>query len=194
MKVRLNVATRPLESHRKFVAGATVAGVVGIMALLLLTSSVVSTWRKNSGQRAEIDGYRARLVQMQVERGQLAAYFGSKQTQSVMDRIEFLNSLIDQRSFPWTSIFTDLEKVLPAGVRVISIAPKMENNQVVVTLVIGAESNRSEIAFLKGLQSSPAFSDVQVNSEKQVQNQAGSGDQVDVQLQTVYSGTGAQAQ
>lgn len=194
MKVRLNVATRPLESHRKFVAGATLAGVVGIVALVVLTSSVVSTYRKNSGQRAQIAGYETRLAQMQTERGQLAAYFGSKQTQSVMDRAKFLNSLIDQRSFPWTSIFTDLEKVLPAGVRVISIAPKMENGQVVVTLVIGAESNGSEIAFLKGLQSSPAFSQVQVSSEKQVQNQTGSHDQTDVQLQTVYSGTGAHAQ
>jgi Tfp pilus assembly protein PilN len=191
MKIRLNVATRPLESHRRFVAGAALAGFVGIAALLLLASTVVSTWRKNRGQRAQIAGYEARLSQLEVEQGRLAAYFGSPKTKTVMDRAEFLNSLIDQRTFPWTTIFTDLEKTLPAGVRVISIAPKMEHGQVDVTLVIGAEGNKNEIAFLQALQSSAAFSHVQVSSEKQAVNQPGSTDQVDVELQAVYSGAEA---
>lgn len=191
MKIRLNVATRPLESHRRFLAGAALAGVAGIAALLLLASSVIATSRRNSGQRARIAGYESRLDQLRVERDQLAAYFGSANTKTVMGRAEFLNSLIDQRSFPWTTIFTDLERVLPDGVRVISIAPKMQNGQVDVTLVVGAESSQSEIAFLQALQSSPAFSQVQVSSEKQVAGQPGSLDQVDVELQAVYSGVQA---
>ncbi|HVB99637.1 MAG TPA: hypothetical protein VNJ12_09960 [Candidatus Dormibacteraeota bacterium] len=192
MKIRLNVATRPVESHRRFVAGAALAAAGGLVALVLLSSSVFVTWRRNRGQQARIAGYETRLSGMQARRQDLAAYFNSQKTQSVMDRAAFLNSLIDQRSFPWTNIFTDLEKVLPGGVRVISIAPKMQKGQVDVTLVIGASSDKGKIAFLKALQASPAFSQVQVNAETRAQ-QAGSQDQVDVQLEAVYSGPGAAA-
>lgn len=190
MKVRLNVATRPLESHRRFVAGSALAGVIGVLLLLGLASSVVATWRHNRGQRAEIAGYQARLARMAYEREQLAAYFASPKTIMVMDRARFLNSLIDQRSFPWTNIFTDLEKTLPDGVRVVSIAPKMQNGQVDVNLVVGAINDKSKDAFLQALQSSPAFSQVQVNSETRA-NEPGSTDQVEVELQAVYSGAEA---
>ncbi|MDE3137681.1 MAG: hypothetical protein KGL59_13975, partial [Acidobacteriota bacterium] len=138
MKVRLNVATQPLESHRRFLAGSTALGLAGLAALLLLSTSVYRGWRQNRGERATIEQYQNQLETMSAERQQMAAFFGSSKTKTVMDRAAFLNSLIDQRSFPWTKIFTDLEKVLPPGVRVVSIAPKMENGQVDVKLVVGA--------------------------------------------------------
>jgi Tfp pilus assembly protein PilN len=186
MKVRLNVATQPLESHRRFIAGATALGAVGLLLLVLLSTSVFHTWRQNRGERATIDHYQSQLAAMSGERQELAAFFNSSKTKTVMDRAAFLNSLIDQRSFPWTKIFTDLEKVLPPGVRVVSIAPKMHSGQVDVKLVVGATSDKSKIDFLDALQSSPAFSQVRVNSETRA---TGEGtDQVDVDLDAVYSG------
>jgi Tfp pilus assembly protein PilN len=187
MKVRLNVATQPLESHRRFLAGATVLGVAGLVALLLLSTSVYHTWRQNRGERATIDHYQSQLEAMSAERQQLAAFFDSSKTKTVMDRAAFLNSLIDQRSFPWTKIFTDLEKVLPPGVRVVSIAPKMENGQVDVKLVVGAANDKSKLDFLNALQSSQAFSQIRVNSETR-STESGGSDQVDVDLDAVYSG------
>lgn len=192
MKIRLNVATRPVENYRRFLAGAALAAAAGIVALLLLSSSVFVTWRRNRGQQARIAASEARLAQLQAEREELAAYFNSQKTKVVIDRAAFLNSLIDQRSFPWTNIFTDLEKVLPDGVRVISIAPKMQSGHLDVNLVVGASSDKNKIAFLQALQNSPAFSQVQVNAETQTK-QAGSPDQVDVQLEAVYSGAGPEA-
>lgn len=187
MKIRLNVATRPLESHRRFAAGAALAGALGLAALVLLSSSVFVTWRENSGRRQQIAGYEAQLGQMQAERAGLASYFGSENTKTVMDRAAFLNTLIDQRSFPWTKMFTDLEKVLPAGVRVVSIAPKMKGGLVNVNLVVGANSDKSKVAFLQALQASPAFSQIEVRSETRAR-QGAAQDQVNVQLEAVYSG------
>ncbi len=190
MKVRLNVATQPLESHRRFIAGATALGVVGLVALVLLSTSVYHTWRHNRGERETISHYQNQLVAMSAERQELAGYFNSAKTKTVMDRAAFLNSLIDQRSFPWTKIFTDLEKVLPPGVRVVSIAPKMQNGQVDVKLVVGASSDKGKIDFLDALQASPAFSHVRVNSETRATESEGT-DQVDVDLDAVYSGATA---
>jgi Tfp pilus assembly protein PilN len=191
MKIRLNVATQPLDSHRRFLAGAMALGAIGLVALLLLSTSVYHTWRQNRGERATIGQYQNQLETMSAQRQQLAAFFDSSRTKTVMDRAAFLNSLIDQRSFPWTKIFTDLEKVLPPGVRVVSIAPKMENGQVEVKLVVGAASDKSKIDFLDALQSSTAFSQIRVNSETRATESAGP-DQVDVDLDAVYSGAMSQ--
>lgn len=192
MKIRLNVATQPLESHRRFLAGATVLAVVGLLLLVVLSTSVYRTWRRNSGERATIERYQSQLVAMHGERQQLAAFFDSEKTKTVMDRAAFLNSLIDQRSFPWTKIFTDLEKVLPAGVRVVSIEPKMQNGQVYVKLVVGAADDKSKIRFLDALQSSSAFSQIRVNAETRATGNE-NADRVDVDLDAVYSGAAAPA-
>ena len=60
----------------------------------------------------------------------------------VIDRSAFLNSLIDERSFPWTKIFMDLEKTLPPGVRVVSISPRLVNGRAEVALEVGVASDR----------------------------------------------------
>jgi Tfp pilus assembly protein PilN len=193
MKIRLNVATRPLQGHRRFVAEAAVAGALGLGALLVLSVGVYHTWRQNRGERAQISHYQAHLRQLHAERVQLAAFFQSPKTKTVMDRAAFLNSLIDQRSFPWTKIFTDLEKVLPAGVRVVSIAPKMQNGQVDVKLVVGAMSDKSKIAFLQALQSSSAFSQIRVNAETRASQTTGT-DVVEVELEALYSGAAVEEQ
>jgi Tfp pilus assembly protein PilN len=187
MKIRLNVATRPLESHRRFLAGAAAIGVLGLLALVLLSISVYNTWQRNRGERERIAAYEHQLEQMRGERESLAAFFHSPQTKMVMDRAAFLNSLINERSFPWTQIFTDLETVLPAGVRVLSIAPEMRKGQVEVRLMVGADDDKSMVQFLEQLQKSPAFSNVQVSAETRKNDPSGHSEE-DVQLQAIYSG------
>lgn len=187
MKIRLNVATQPLESHRRFLAGAAVVGALGLLALALFSMSVYNTWQRNRGERERIAGYEQQLAQISRERESLSAFFHSPNTKMVMDRAAFLNSLINERSFPWTRIFTDLETVLPAGVRVLSISPKMQKGKVEVRLVMGADSAKAKIQFLEQLQKSPAFSDVQVSAETLKKGASGHSEE-DVQLQAIYSG------
>ena len=70
--------------------------------------------------------------------------FKSPAAQQVLDRAAFLNSLIDERSFPWTKIFMDLEQTLPPGVRVVSISPRLVNGRAEVQLKVGAATDESE--------------------------------------------------
>ncbi len=75
-----------------------------------------------------------------------------------MDRSGFLNSLIDERSFPWTRIFTDLEKAIPPGVRVITLTPRLVDGRAEVSMQVGVVSAESEIQFLQAMEKSKAFS------------------------------------
>jgi hypothetical protein len=81
----------------------------------------------------------------------------------------------------------DLEKILPAGVRVVSIQPKHDKGIVEVKLTIGATNDEAKMKFLHALEQSPSFSQLRMVTEKQVAPAAGETDKVDVELTVVYA-------
>jgi hypothetical protein len=81
-----------------------------------------------------------------------------------------LNSLIDERSFPWTKVFADLGETLPAGVRVVSISPRLDHGRALVKLTVSALSDDSKVKFLQTLERSKDFGEIQVQAERREQN------------------------
>jgi Tfp pilus assembly protein PilN len=166
MKLRLNLATAPPQQKRPFLAGAGVAGTLGLLALVLLSYEAFSSWRGNRELRADVSRYEGQLRSDRQKQQALEAYFETAGARHVLDRSAFLNSLIDERSFPWTKIFMDLEQTLPPGVRVVSIAPRLDQGRAEVTLQIGAQSDDSKIEFLKAIEKSKAFTGMVVKDEQ----------------------------
>lgn len=162
MKLRLNLSTAPLENQRPFIAGAVAVGSVGLIALLLLSHAAYSSYQSNRDLRAEIARWQQQIRVDSQRQRDLAAYFRTPSAKSVIDRSAFLNSLIDERSFPWTKIFSDLEATIPPGVRVISITPHLVDGRAEIAMQVGVNSNESEIRFLQTLEKSSAFSAVMV--------------------------------
>lgn len=189
MKLRLNLATAPLENKRPFLAAAGFLGTVGILLLLLLSHGAYKAWRANRDLRAEIAHWESEINSYKQRQTNLQDYFRSGQTQQVLDRAAFLNSLIGQRSFPWTKIFMDLEQILPPGVRVMTISPKLVNGKAQVTITIGAASDESKIKFLELLEKSPAFSNVEVQGERHQDQVSAAADKITLQLTALYETT-----
>ncbi|MGH9717008.1 MAG: hypothetical protein ACRD4R_09830 [Candidatus Acidiferrales bacterium] len=191
MKVQLNLATAPQANNRPFLAASALVGAISLIALLLLAHATYSSWQDQRQLRSEINALQSRIHVSEIRQRQLAAYFNGPQTRRVLDRSAFLNSLIDERSFPWTRIFTDLERTLPPGVRVISISPRLDKDRAEVKLQVGAETAASEVQFLKAMETSHAFSGLVV---KDVKPSSGTGapgttDQILIDLSVWYSTT-----
>jgi len=86
-------------------------------------------------------------------------------------------------------MFAELERILPPGVRVISISPSRDKDgNMSVALKMGAQSDAAKLKFLESLQSSPDFSNVLVKSESRPnQSHAAAGDdQVQIDLEARY--------
>lgn len=171
MKVRLNLATSPLENHRRFLLGAVAAGLLALALLAVLSLQTYRNWRDDSEIRDETVGLQGELAAFRDQRRQLEDFFNTPEARRIRDRADFLNELIQQRSFPWTKIFMDLEDRLPRGVRVVSISPRMEGGSVQVNLIVGATSDENKIQFLQQLEESPEFSRVQLVSETRPQTE-----------------------
>ena len=101
-------------------------------------------------------------------------------------RAAYLNALIQQRAFPWIKIFMDLERILPEGVRVVSIEPKLDGDNVKLAFIVGALSDESKLKFLKALESSPEFSHIELLSETRP-DRPEQTDRVLLSLQAQYS-------
>ncbi len=188
MKVRLNLATKVLDTHRRFLAGAGLTVILAGLAFLGLGWHVYSVRKIDAELRARTERTRQQMAKLEAQRKDLERYFNQKEIASLHDRAAFINTILDARSFNWTRMFMDLERILPGGVRVISIEPKQVAGHVELKLTVGATNDEAELKFEHALEQSEEFTEVQiqnVHSPTSIGNQ--SDDQKVVQLTTVYS-------
>lgn len=191
MRVRLNLATKPLVAHRKFLAGSAILGIAAAFLFVWLGRHVYAARKANAEMRAKTAQITRQVAELEQQRETLERFFAIDENKKLHDRAAFLNDLIDARSFNWTFMFMDLEKLLPPGVRVISIDPQQKNGRVQVRFSIGATSDENKVKFIKALESSKSFSDVQLMGvhRPNVVSGAAASDQIIVDLTAEYSRT-----
>ncbi len=188
MKVRLNLATNPLQTHRKFLAVSGLIGAFAGIVFLTLAWHVYSARKSNEALRVQADAVRQQTVGLVREREELENFFKQEQNARLNERSTFLNSLIDEQSLNWTQMFMDLERILPTGVRLVSIDPTHEKGQVQVRLAVGAISDEAKLKFFRALENSPAFKDFREINEQTLEPQQGGGlDRLQIQLTVVYA-------
>ena len=186
MKVRLNLATSPLESNRRFTVGASAIGFLALLGLLLLSRQAYSVWSSDKEFRTRQGAIEGQIESLQRQRQTLASFFEQPETVKRRQRAAYLNALIQQRAFPWIKIFMDLERILPEGVRVVSIEPKLASDTVQLKFVVGAATDEGKLKFLKTLETSPEFSRIQLLNESRP-NRPDQTDRVVLELQAQYS-------
>lgn len=151
-------------------------GIPALILCVLLGIRAVHERRSSSERRIEAGRLERQISASRLERAELELFFADPATRLLTQRAAFLNSIIDQRSFPWTDLFVDLEKRLPAGVHVLSLTPTLVENRVEVKLRVGALSDKSKLDFLKSLENAPEFSHLELLAE----SPSGKSDERDV--------------
>jgi len=189
MKVRLNLATKPLETHRRFLVGAGLAAFFAGAAFLGLGWHVYAARKADAEMRARTERTGLEMARLESQRKDLERYFAQKGIAELHDRAASINTILDARAFNWTLMFMDLERILPGGVRLISIEPKQIGGRVEVKLTVGTMNDEAELKFEHALEESKAFSEVRIQHVGSPPSSANNptADQKVVQLTTVYS-------
>jgi type IV pilus assembly protein PilN len=157
MRISVNLATRPFVELRPLFAKLR----LGMAALSLLAVGLGIGLHVESGQareaKARIDVLKARTLAIQMQRAASEARMQQPQNREVLDRSKFLNEVFAQKSFSWTSVMMELERVLPAGVQVTSIVPVMTpEGEVTIRLRVSGDRDRG-IDLVRNLERSPRF-------------------------------------
>jgi len=186
MRIRLNLATSPLENDHRFVVGAAVIAAIGVIALFGLSWKAYNVRAANQARRAEISSIQGEVSSLNERRQNLESFFNNTNILEVRDRSAYLNALIQERSFPWTRVFMDFESILPEGVRIVNIGPHLVGGHIELHMNVGAVSDDAKLKFLRALEKSKSFSHVALLSESRPQR-ANDQDHVYLDLTTWYA-------
>jgi|SRR5208283_435656 len=187
MYVRLNLATKPLVSHRPFLAGAAIATLVGGILFAILGWRFYTLRQADAQLRARTQKVQSDIAQLQIQRNQLDHFFSQQETVGLQDRAKFTATVMEGSSFDWTKLFMDLEHTLPAGVHVLEIQPKLGKAAAEVKFVIGASNEEAKLKLLKAFEGSKTFSQLRLVSEHtNMQLQPGT-DPLIVEFTAVYA-------
>jgi Tfp pilus assembly protein PilN len=185
MKVRLNLATKRLLTHRRFFVGSGALGAAALLIFGALGVHVYYARKANEEMRAKFEKITRQMEGLQSQREVLERFFNLPENAKLHDRAAFINGLIDARSFNWTRMFMDLEDALPAGVRVVSIEPKQDKGRVQVKFIIGATTNEAKLQLLKALEESKSFTNVEVVAVRS--NTQANADPIVLELMAQYA-------
>jgi type IV pilus assembly protein PilN len=157
MRVSVNLATRPFVELRPLFARLRLA--MGLLAVLAVVLGFVlhALNAKASVAEAQMDALKAKTAAYQRERQTNEARMRQPQNMAVLDRSRFLNNLFAEKSFSWTAVMMDLERVLPQGVQVTSIDPSItKEGDVNIRLRVSGDRDRA-VQLVRNLEGSHRF-------------------------------------
>ena len=185
MRLDINLATRPYEDARRFwVQWGSILSVVGLLTLILVFMALSGLWSA-SNDRKTIRSYQKEIAERDSERAQAEAFLNLPANRSTRDRSQFLNELIRRKSFSWTKVFEDLERIMPPRVHLVSIHPELnEDNQLAIKMQVAGDSRERALDLVRRMESSPHFQQTKIDSESQQAQNEG----VSLDITAVYTG------
>lgn len=154
----LNLASEPFRRDRPILAASAATAVLMLGVLATLVMLILEQRELASDSRAQAAAVDAQLRAASAEQAQLEARLRQPGNAEVLDRSALFNALILRKSISWTLLFSDLEKVMPGNVRLITVRPFLSSsNEVQLDMVVGAQSPDPVIELLKRLERSPSF-------------------------------------
>ncbi len=164
MRAQINLASDPFRKDRVFlVTGAAIAA--GLVALLLiLVSAAISDRHRMQARLIALDRANRELASIHASQNRLGRELRKSGNSDVLERSEFINKLLYRKGISWTRLFADLEKVVPANVRVISVRPQADaQDHIFLDLVLGAETQKPVVDLLSRFESSEVFGSTAVS-------------------------------
>jgi len=171
MKISINLASRPFVEIRPLLAKLRLT-MLGLAVLAIgLGFGLHALSIKEQAASARMDALKAETSKYQNELTSNEARMRQPQNKAVLERAQFLNQLFTEKSFSWTAVMMDLEKVLPAGVQVTAIEPQLtKEGNVVIRLRVTGDRDRA-VELVQNLERSRRFLSPRLTSESLQANQ-----------------------
>jgi type IV pilus assembly protein PilN len=186
MRLNINLASMPYEDIRRI----TFRWVTGLIVLLALTVGVcfyaLTTWRESRDVNRQISTLKQEIRTLDAEKQAGLALLNRPDNRTTAQQSNDLNQLLARKAFSWTRVFMDLERLMPPGLHVVSVAPELtKSNQLLVRMKVGGTSRDRAIELVRRMEDSPTFKQAQVLSEAQP-NTADGGDAIEFEITSMY--------
>ena len=191
MRIDINLATQPYQDSRRFWAQwGTVLALLGALTALLAFLAVTGFIRAQADRR-QMAALKSQIGAYDVEKSEAIGLLNQPQNREMREQSRFLNELFQRKALSWTRVFEDLERVMPAHLRVLSIHPDPAgDNNVEIKLLVGGDSLEQAQDLVKKMENSNRFHETRIMSERFVndeQNNGGRQDKVEFEIEAFYN-------
>lgn len=176
MRVTLNLASRPFHELRPLFL--RLRALIGVLVVLAVVLGILLKRAQIQAARADaaVHSWTVKTHALQQEWRSAQILMREPANAATLSRADFLNEQFTRKSFSWTIALMDLERVLPQGVQVISLDPRVtKQGPVIVRLRVSGPRDKA-VELVANLEKSPHFLHPQVAGETaqvQGQNRAG---------------------
>jgi Tfp pilus assembly protein PilN len=158
MRVNINLASQKYEEVRQFYVrwGWGIAATAVLTVLLL----VFAGW--NYSDSSQLNQGNKKLEQevsaLTLERASLEALARRPENHDVTEQKNFWNGQIAKRSFSWTQLFNDLQRIMPARAYVSSVHPELTlDHRLKLTLAIVSDKHDNGLELVRKMEKSERF-------------------------------------
>jgi type IV pilus assembly protein PilN len=164
MKIPINLASEPFRRDRAMLAASVAVGVLLVGALAGLVMLANADNAQLADLRKEVTQLHTQITDAGKQQADFEAVIRKPENAQVLELSVFLNTLLSRKGISWTRILADLEKTMPANVKMLNIQPYVTGrNQVILSLQVGSEGPEPVILFYKALERSDLFGGVTQN-------------------------------
>lgn len=166
MRLNINLASQPYEVAQSYRRQMTlIIGGLGLIAVLLL-GYIFYQRQQSRGINRQLAQVRWQMHNLESEEAQARAILNKPANRVIADQSDYLNQLFARKSLSWTRVFTEMEKIVPAGLHVVSMKPEYtKTNDLVLHVIVATDSRDRAVELVRNMEKSTHLRQAQIVAE-----------------------------
>src|SRR4051794_12137559 len=156
MRLDINLATQPYQDVRRYLLRWGVPLLLFALVSALFCWYTLNTWTHSRDVNAQISRVNTEIKTLDEERARAEALLAKPENRNTVEQSRQLNQLIARKAFSWTSVFVQLENIMPSQLRVVQITPELTpQNQLELRLLVAGNNREQALELVRRLEKSP---------------------------------------
>jgi len=190
MRLNINLASQKYEDVRRFYLRWGAAIALTAVLSLVLAFLAWKNYSDSSDSSARIKKLEQSIATLQRERAEAEAISNRPENHDVTTQKNFWNKQIARRTFSWTQLFNDLQRIMPARAYVNSVHPEITaDNRVKLTLEILGDKHDNPLELVQKMEKSERFRSPKINSDTSQKDQKTGTTIYKLDIETYYTPT-----
>jgi type IV pilus assembly protein PilN len=166
MRININLATERYEAGQRFLQRMRSLVALMTVVTLVLVGYILYQRKHTRDIDRKISQAKHELAELSNEKLQAQVILSKPANREIADQSQFLNELFARKSLSWTRIFSEMERIMPYNIHVVSIKPDYTlNNELAVHMVVATDARDHAVELVKHMEKSTHFRSPQVVAE-----------------------------
>lgn len=187
MRLNVNLASRPYENAGKFFARWVPSLLVLAVLAFVLGSKAWTNLRDSRKTDRELSEERATISALEQEKKDAEEVLKRPENAGMRVQAQLLNEVFARKSFSWTGVLADLERMLPSGIQVTAIRPFLANDgQMRFVISLDTQDRERAVDLLRRMEENPRFRRAGFKSELAKLDNTTSERKIQIEIEAQY--------